>query len=80
MHRPIVSFSASPEEIAAKSVSKNPQLYSTRQFNRDPVELASHRDDRIFRSNQIWVQSLSTDPAFPIIASISNSHALVTQS
>jgi len=79
MQCPIVSFSASPEEIAAQPVSKNTQLYSTRQLlHHDPVELASHRDDRIFRSKQIWVQGLP-DPAFPFIASISNSHALVTQ-
>ena len=55
MQRKIASSSASPKEIAIKLLPKSDHLYSTRQFNHDPVELASHRDDRIFRPNQIWV-------------------------
>jgi hypothetical protein len=57
MQRKIASSSASPKEIATKQpLPKSDHLYSTRQFNHDPVELASHHDDRIFRPNQIWVQ------------------------
>ena len=56
IQRKIASFSASPKEIATKPLPKSDHLYSTRQFNHDPVELAFHHDDRIFRPNQIWVQ------------------------
>jgi hypothetical protein len=67
MQRKIVSFSAppretAPKEIAAKPVPKSENLYSTKQFTHDPTVLASHRDDRIFRSKQIWIQGLPTDP------------------
>lgn len=63
MQHKIASFSASTKEIAAKPLPKCDQLYSTKQFNHDPIELASHRDDCIFRSKKIWIQGLPTDPA-----------------
>lgn len=66
--------------MAAKP--KSDHSYSFRQFNHDPVELAAHRDDRIFRSKQIWVQELPTDPdqAMTIVAHIGEESPLsITQ-
>jgi hypothetical protein len=60
--------------LAAKPLSKGEKQYSFREFNHDPIQLAAHRDDRIFRSSQIWIQGLPTDPdqAMEIIAHIGN--------
>ena len=76
MQRKIASFSsaskAPPKELAAKPLPKGEKQYSFRDFNHDPIQLAAHRDDRIFRSSQIWIQGLPTDPlqAMEIISHI----------
>jgi hypothetical protein len=76
MQRKIASFSSASKaplkELAAKPLPKSDKHYSFREFNHDPIQLAAHRDDRIFRSSQIWIQGLPTDPlqAMEIIAHI----------
>jgi hypothetical protein len=42
---------------------KSPTISRFRYFNHDPQELAGHRDDRCFRSKQIWIQGLPVDPS-----------------
>ena len=62
MRRKIASFSSAsktpPKELAAKPLPKGGKQYSFCKFNHDPIQLAAHRDDRIFCPSQIWIQGL----------------------
>ena len=62
MRRKIASFSSAsktpPKELAAKPLPKGEKQYSFCKFNHDPIQLAAHRDDRIFCPSQIWIQGL----------------------
>jgi hypothetical protein len=57
MQRKIASFSSASKaplkEMAAKPLPKGEKQYHSRDFNHDPIKLAAHRDDGIFRSRQI---------------------------
>ena len=67
MNQKIPSFSSmsiddntSSSPMAQTKSSKFPRF---RSFNHDPTELVQHRDDRCFRSKQVWIQGLPPDPS-----------------
>ncbi len=63
MMRSIPTFSPSfPKEDGQKPTAKPKKQANIRKFNHDFKLLASHRDDRCFKSKQIWIQGLPTDP------------------